>query len=226
MPAFAPVRLPGPRSLQTLALLGAIALLSGCASLLDTSPISPPQPPTDAQLAAWQTHERSLESMSDWAFDGRAAVRSGVTGGSVQLEWTQVGPVTSLVLAGPLDTGRLAMTGIADHMLLTDGAGNRRLTDHPEALIEEQTGWRIPLSTLPRWVRGLPSDSLAALEPGAYRLDDQGRLRSFTDAGWEVEYDRYREIGGVALPHFVELRHDGMRIRIAIHAWDVGGDEP
>ncbi|MCL7751692.1 lipoprotein insertase outer membrane protein LolB [Guyparkeria hydrothermalis] len=216
MPAIASVPLPFPRA---LALLAASALLSGCASLLGTPPS---EPASDAQLAAWESHEQSLESMSDWAFDGRAAVRSGVTGGSVQLEWTQVGTVTSLELAGPFDTGRLAMTGTADHMLLTDGNGNRRVTDRPEALLEEQTGWRIPLSTLPRWVRGLPSDSLEALESDEYRLDDQGRLLSFTDEGWEVEYDRYREIGRFALPHFVELRHDGMRIRIAVHAWDVG----
>lgn len=217
MPATALVH--PSRSLQTLALLAASALLSGCASLLGTPPS---EPASEAQLAAWEAHEQSLESMSDWAFDGRAAVRSGVTGGSVQLEWTQVGTVTSLELAGPFDTGRLAMTGTADNMLLTDGNGNRRLTDRPEALLEEQTGWRIPLSTLPRWVRGLPSDSLEALESDEYRLDDQGRLLSFTDEGWEVEYDRYREIGRFALPHFVELRHDGMRIRIAVHAWDVG----
>lgn len=216
MPAIASVPLPFPRA---LALLAASALLSGCASLLGTPPS---EPASDAQLAAWESHEQSLESMSDWAFDGRAAVRSGVTGGSVQLEWTQVGTVTSLELAGPFDTGRLAMTGTADHMLLTDGNGNRRVTDRPEALLEEHTGWRIPLSTLPRWVRGLPSDSLEALESDEYRLDDQGRLLSFTDEGWEVEYDRYREIGRFALPHFVELRHDGMRIRIAVHAWDVG----
>ncbi|MFI9654228.1 lipoprotein insertase outer membrane protein LolB [Guyparkeria sp. GHLCS8-2] len=213
------VTIPCAVPLRTAALLLAGALLSGCASLLGTQPT---EPASEAQLAAWESHARELESMTDWAFDGRAAVRSGVTGGSVQLDWTQVGTVTSLVLSGPFDTGRLAMTGTPNHMLLTDGKGNRRVTDDPEALLQEQTGWRIPLATLPRWVRGLPSDSLEALSTGDYRLDDQGRLAAFTDEGWEIEYDRYRDVDRLALPHFVELSHDGMRIRIVVDTWDAG----
>lgn len=205
--------------MRVATLFVATILLSGCASLLGTQPT---EPASEAQLAAWGSHATQLESMTDWAFDGRAAVRSGVTGGSVQLEWTQVGTVTSLDLSGPFDTGRLAMTGTPRHMLLTDGKGNRRVTDDPEALFEEQTGWRIPLATLPRWVRGLPSDSLTALPAGDYQLDDQGRLAAFTDDGWKVKYARYQDIGRFTLPHFVELNHDGMRIRIVVDSWDAG----
>ncbi|RRQ23383.1 outer membrane lipoprotein LolB [Guyparkeria sp. SCN-R1] len=210
---------PSAASLRVAALFVATTLLSGCASLLGTQPT---EPASEAQLTAWESHSKELESMTDWAFGGRAAVRSGVTGGSVQLEWTQVGTVTSLELSGPFDTGHLAMTGTPNHMLLTDGNGNRRVTDDPEALLEEQTGWRIPLATLPRWLRGLPSDSLAALSTGDYRLDDQGRLVTFTDEGWEVEYARYQDVGRLTLPHFVELTNEGMRIRIVVDSWDTG----
>ncbi len=218
-----PVDLSRFSLLRLPALFAAIALLAGCASLVDTRPADPA---TEAQLAAWESHERQLESMSDWGFEGRAAIRSGVTGGSVRVEWTQVGTVTSLALSGPFDTGRLAMTGTPDHMLLTDGDGNRRMTDEPETLLEEQTGWRIPLATLPRWIRGLPSDSVDALSPDDFRLDDDGRLANFSDDGWDVEYDRYRDVGRAALPHFVELRHDGMRIRIVVDDWDAGTSSP
>ncbi len=205
--------------LRLAALLAVTALLSGCASLLGTQPT---EPADQAQLAAWESHSKALESMTDWAFAGRAAVRSGVTGGSVQLEWTQVGTVSSLELSGPFDTGRLAMTGTESQMLLTDGKGNRRVTDDPEALLKEQTGWHIPLATLPRWLRGLPSDSLSALSTSDYRLDNHGRLTNFTDEGWEVEYARYEDVGHLTLPHFVELTQKGMRIRIVVDSWDSG----
>ncbi len=210
---------PSTTSLRVAALVISFTLVSGCASLLGKQPT---EPASEAQLLAWESHSNELEAMTDWAFTGRAAVRSGVTGGSVQLEWTQVGTVTSLELSGPFDTGRLAMTGTPEHMLLTDGNGNRRVTDEPEVLLERQTGWRIPLTTLPRWVRGLPSDSLAALSTSDYRLDDQGRLTNFTNEGWEVEYARYEDVGHLTLPHFVELTHEGMRIRIVVDSWDTG----
>lgn len=165
--------------------------------------------------------------MTDWAFDGRAAVKSGLTGGSVRVEWTQVGRVTALTMSGPFDTGRLAMTGTPEQMLITDGDGNRRLTDRPVELLEEQTGWLIPLDALPRWLRGLPDTSLASLPGGDYRLDPKGRLAALTESGWNLEFARYAPEGaGLSLPHFIELSRDGMRIRVAIDAWDLGESTP
>ena len=210
--------------LHPRAALAALALLSvtlgGCASLAPA-----PEPATAAQLAAWDSHRDRLESLNDWAFTGRAAVKSGLAGGSVQVDWTQVGRVTALTMSGPFDTGRLAMTGTADRMLITDGAGNRRLTQRPSEMLEEQTGWLIPLAALPRWLRGLPEHSLAELPPQSYELDEAGRLAQLDEAGWAIEYARYAPEGptGLALPHFMELRQDGMRIRIVVDAWDLGG---
>lgn len=209
---------------RSRAALAALALLSlslgGCASLAPA-----PEPATPAQLAAWDSHRDRLESLSDWAFTGRAAVKSGLTGGSVRVEWTQVGQVTALTMSGPFDTGRLALTGTVNRMLITDGDGNRRLTEHPTELLEQQTGWRIPLAALPRWLRGLPEQPLAELPARSYELDASGRLAQLDESGWAIEYARYAPEGpvGLSLPHFVELRQEGMRIRIVVDTWDLGG---
>ncbi|KTG17765.1 MULTISPECIES: lipoprotein insertase outer membrane protein LolB [unclassified Guyparkeria] len=215
-----PTMLSLSRTRAALAALAVFSLtLGGCASLAPG-----PEPATPAQLAAWEAHSDRIESLTDWAFNGRAAVKSGLTGGSVSVEWTQVGQVTALTMSGPFDTGRLAMTGTAERMLITDGDGKRRLTDEPTALLEEQTGWLIPLSALPRWLRGLPEGSLADKPADSYALDESGRLSQLEEAGWAVEYDRYAPEGPsqLSLPHFVELRQEGMRIRIVVDAWDVG----
>jgi len=214
-----------PAALSFRAGFAALALLSlalgGCASLTP-----PPKPASPEQLAAWDSHRDQVESMTDWAFDGRAAVKSGLTGGSVRVEWTQVGRVTALTMSGPFDTGRLAMTGTPEQMLITDGDGNRRLTDRPVELLKEQTGWLIPLDALPRWLRGLPDTSLADLPAGDYHLDPTGQLTRLTESGWDLEFARYAPEGtGLSLPHFIELSRNGMRIRVAIDAWDLGGSE-
>ncbi|MCL7743897.1 lipoprotein insertase outer membrane protein LolB [Guyparkeria hydrothermalis] len=203
--------------------LAAVALLSvtlgGCASFAPG-----PAPATPEQLAAWEAHSDRVETLTDWAFSGRAAVKSGLKGGSVSVEWTQVGQVTALTMRGPFDTGRLAMTGTPRRMLITDGDGNRHLTEQPMALLEEQTGWVIPLAALPRWLRGLPEQSLSELPNDAYELDESGHLSRLTESGWAIEYARYAPEGSraLSLPHFVELKQDGMRIRIVVDAWDLG----
>ncbi|HER34177.1 MAG: outer membrane lipoprotein LolB [Halothiobacillaceae bacterium] len=215
-----------PRITTQRAVLTALFLFStalgGCASLAPDS--APTTPATPDQLAAWDAHRDRIEALGDWAFTGRAAVKSGLSGGSVSVDWTQVGAVTSLTMSGPFDTGRLAMTGTADRMLFTDGHGNRHMTTNPPAFLERQTGWRIPLSALPRWLRGLPQHPLADLPASRYTLDPQGRLARLEEAGWTIEYRRYEPTGeaSLSLPRFVEVRQDGMRIRLVIDAWDVG----
>jgi len=207
------------------AALAALSLLSltlgGCASM---APAPEPAPASPAQLAAWEGHRERVQSLDDWAFAGRAAVKSGLAGGSVGVDWTQVGQVTSLTMSGPFDTGRLALTGTSDRMLITDGDGNRHLTQRPVEYLAEQTGWRIPLAALPRWLRGLPVTSLADLPAPRYELDATGRLARLEESGWTIEYARYAPEGRdrLALPHFLELRQDGMRIRIVVDRWDLG----
>ena len=214
---------PMAASTFTRTALAALALMSltlgGCA------PMTPaPEPATPAQIAAWEDHRDQVEPLNDWAFAGRAAVKSGLAGGSVGVDWTQVGRVTSLTMNGPFDTGRLALTGTSDHMLITDGDGNRHLTRRPVEYLAEQTGWHIPLAALPRWLRGLPVTSLADLPAQRYELDASGRLVRLEETGWTIEYARYAPEGTdrLALPHFLELRQEGMRIRIVIDSWDLG----
>lgn len=207
------------------ALIRAIALLffttpilSGCAALLDRP--AGIQPPSDQQLRDWADHRERVESLNDWQFEGRAAIRSGISGGSVRVNWTQVGDVTALTLNGPFDSGTLALTGTTSHMLITDGRGNSRMTDAPISLLEEQTGWRVPLDRLPRWVRGLPSGDLDQLPPGDFQLDPQGRLAALHEQDWEIDYDRYQSVSGShVLPHFIELENDDIRIRMVVDRW-------
>ena len=215
--------IPFARPLSRLLLATALVGLSGCASLLDRQPTTPPA--SAEQLSAWQMHREQVEALNDWAFDARAAVRSGLTGGSGHLEWTQVGPVSSLTMSGPFDSGRVALTGTASRMLITDARGNSRISTDPEQLLEELTGWRVPLARLPRWVRGLPDTPLDELTTDRFRLDAQGRLVRLSERDWTVEYERYRAAGNApALPHFIEMRNDEVRIRLVIDDWQIEAD--
>lgn len=211
-----------PTVLTLLALVFLALTLGGCASLAPG-----PEPASPAQLAAWEAHSSRLKMLTDWAFDGRVAIKSGTTGGSVRLEWMQVGNVTALTMRGPFDTGRLAMTGTPDHMLITDGKGNRRLTDTPAQLLEQQIGWPIPLAALPHWLLGLPEAPLANRSTDSFQLDQAGRLLRLSEAGWELNYAQYAvESTGLSLPHFIELRRDETRIRVIVDGWNLGDAAP
>lgn len=217
------MRLPSALIRTTALLFSTSLILSGCASMLDRP--GGVEPPSEQQLLDWAEHRERVEALNDWQFEGRAAIRSGISGGSVRVDWTQVGDVTALTLNGPFDSGTLALTGTTSHMLITDGRGNSRMTDTPIALLEEQTGWRVPLDRLPRWVRGLPSGDLAQLPPGDFQLDPQGRLVALHEQDWDIHYDRYQSVSGKhTLPRFIELENDDIRIRLVVDRWNLEDD--
>ncbi len=72
----------------------------------------------------------------------------------------------------------------------------------PEALLEEQLGWKLPVSHLVWWVRGLPApDSKSRLG-----LDNDSRLATLEQDGWQVEYLSYTEQNGYWLPDLLAAR--------------------
>jgi len=54
----------------------------------------------------------------------------------------------------------------------------------PEALLELELNWPLPISYLPYWVRGLP----APLEAHQATTDPSGRVTRLQQAGWTVQY--------------------------------------
>ena len=81
----------------------------------------------------------------------------------------------------------------------------------PEALLEE-LGWRLPVSHLLWWVRGLPApDSKSRLT-----LDADSRLARLEQDGWQIEYTRYAEQNGYWLPERLKLHGQDLDVTLVI----------
>ncbi|WP_313210688.1 lipoprotein insertase outer membrane protein LolB, partial [Stutzerimonas nitrititolerans] len=95
-------------------------------------------------------------------------------------------------------------------------AGQGRFeADSPEALVQSQLGWQLPVSNLLWWVRGLPApDSRSRLS-----LDGQSRLAMLQQDGWDVEYLGYSEENGFALPERIKLSGRDLQITLVIKDW-------
>ncbi|ANJ66496.1 outer membrane lipoprotein LolB [Halothiobacillus diazotrophicus] len=194
----------------------ALLFLSGCATLpTSTTPRS--QAEQTRLESAWHRHEAQIRNIANWQCIGRAAVRTGIKGGSVSLDWRQTGDVTDVRLSAPLNQGSVELLGNAALMVIKDAEGNQRYTNDPTRTLEELTGWQIPVLAIPDWIRGLPHGSNAR-----YTLDDHGRLASLTDAGWTISYEHYELIDGRAyLPMRLTLERGDIRLRLALEQWSL-----
>lgn len=207
---MASVARPSSRRLRVAGLLGATLWLAACAH----RPV-PPAPP----VASWPLQRAALLAQAQFQFNGRLAVASGNEGFSGGIDWRQQAQHSSLQLRGPLGVAsvQVQFDGQALELRLSDGSELRGAAAR-EALAQE-LGFDAPLSSLAYWLRGCDDPASQA----DTTLDEQNRLASLVQHGWQISYESYQRQGALWLPQRVTLRHEPVRLRLLIQNWILSG---
>ena len=122
-----------------------------------------------------------------FAIVGKFGIKQADTGYSANFSWQQFEQGYDIEVWGPLGQGRTLMQGNGQRMSVLRGE-QIVAQGSPEAVMQANLGWSVPIHVLPAWIRGEP-DSELAFDAAVY--DDQGRFTAFTQAGWQVNLSRY-----------------------------------
>jgi outer membrane lipoprotein LolB len=183
-----------------------------------------PRPPADHLQLLWQTHESALLPIQHWELRGRLAVRADERGGQASLTWKRDAARHSIRLNGPLGRGVVRVTQDETGAQLQDAEQRVFHAADAEELLYRYTGWRLPLTNLNYWVRGVPVPDLPAIR----ELDDTGRLKTLRQQGWELRYQEYVRFEGHELPNRLTLTFapdqatpelPAMEVRLVIDRW-------
>ena len=187
-----------------------ITLLAGCAGLTSRESV---EGQGDAQQ--WQAHKAKVSALDGWQISGKVGIRAPKDSGSGTLFWLQRQDYYDIRLSGPLGRGAARLTGREGNVLLEVANQGRYQAESPEALLEEQLGWRLPISHLLWWVRGLPA-------PGSksrVTLDASSHLAQLEQDGWQLQYLSYAEQNGYTLPERIKLHGRDLDITLVIKDW-------
>lgn len=180
----------------------------GCAS-------TPTEFATTQKSIPWETRKVQLEEIQTWDVKGSVSIQYQQKTDIASLTWQQRGQRHyNLVLSGPLNIGRVEITGTPERVTFRQGEKFASASS-PETLMIEQLGWQIPVSNLYYWLRGLPSTGGAP----NLQFDTLGRISHLTQQGWSVEYLEYMELKGVSLPRKIYLTHPTLKVRLVIRQW-------
>lgn len=227
---------PGPgcrRAAAIVRLLLALAVvgLSACAGqpVRQAPPIA-----AAAALSAQRAREAALQADPDWSLAGRVALSNGRQGGSGRLDWQQAGARYAVSLSAPVTRQSWRLSGEPGGAVLEGLDGGPRHGADPGRLLQESTGWEIPVAALPDWLRGVRAP---AQGPAEMAFGEDGRLATMEQGGWRIAYADWRlpapvadpmapVVSQVALPHRIEATRGQARVRLVVDAWGEGARVP
>lgn len=187
------------------------------AALLLTACASRP-PVTDAiPEARWIEHRERVIALSEWKLMGRVAIRNDEDGWNAGFDWHQVEDRYRIRLRGPFGQGAVELRGDSAGVWLTRGDSPAVFARDAEALLLRETGWRLPLSGLTAWLRGVPQEAPVT----TLAWDAEGRLSELAQSGWQIDYRRYQAVAGRQLPDRLAMVRDGLRVKVVIDQWQL-----
>lgn len=197
--------------MKRMLLIVSLLVLAGCETLA-------PRVEGPANLQAWQERRTWLEDLDTWQLEGRVAIAAYDDGWNANLDWVQIGEHLDVNFSGPLGVGSARIAGTSDRLEVHTTEGEHFVTRDPETDLYWQLGWTAPIDRMAYWVLGLPGPGREEL----LEVDAAGRLLQLQQGGWQVNYIDYRVLDdGRAMPRKIEMRRDGVRIRLVVSDWQL-----
>jgi len=183
-----------------------------CSACATQAPLHAPVDPGEREA-----RRQALLALESWELHGRIAVRAGKDGWSAGFDWRQADKDYRIQLRGPFGQGALKLEGDPRGVWLTRAGQPAVFSTDPEALLEQESGWRLPIIGLARWLRGLPGKQGSAVS----QRDTAGRLVSLQQRGWQIDYSDYQSYGDYVLPTRLVLQRQDLRVKVLIDRWEL-----
>lgn len=202
--------LPSRRWWQPLGALLLLAWLAGCAG-------QAPAPDVPRQPDDWQRQQQDLAALDTWKVVGKVGLRTAEESRSANLDWSQAPDHYRMLISGPFGAGRSVLEGRRGAVTLTTGDG-RFEASSPEALMQQQLGWSLPISALDYWVRGLPAPG----RPHQQSDDELGFPKTLSQDGWTIHYRDWTYADSLWLPSRLIMTYDDIRATLVVNQWQPG----
>ena len=195
---------------QTLFVLTFILFMAGCATS--------PQPIISLNSSA---HQLSLKQQDHWLIKGKLGFKGPEKKQSANFRWQQRQQQFQLNMTSIIGTSLLNMKGNEKGVTLV--ANDETYQDsNPSDLIWRVTGWQIPVEKLRFWIKGQhqKNDKVITSEQGWVR-----QLQPNCDncENWLIDYDNYKLVVDIWLPHKVVLKNrlNNSQLLIRVNKWDL-----
>jgi len=200
-----------PAAAVTVRLVTIMLALIVTACATTTTPV--PAPSADT---AWQARQRRLATLQRWTLQGRVAIETAQDSGTATLTWEQDGDRYIMRIMAPLSQGTFELRGDDRSVALRTPENETLTATDPQALMQQNLGWSLPVAGLKYWVRGIPAPGSPARQ---LRVDAAGRMLDLEQDGWRVSVLRYKLVGTEEVPDKLYMENSPLKMRVVIAEW-------
>lgn len=192
--------------------------LGGC-SLQPTQPKLSPHRSSAQPEADWPEKWKAIQKIHAWMIMGKIGIRTKEQADSAVInKWQQIEDEYLIELSSAvLGLGKTVLKGNGQELYLTNSDGETLYSQEPQILLQSQTGWELPLSNIPFWIKAIPAPG----KPYQIQFDPQGNPQEIKQDGWTISASRFQPFHQLNLPGKIVLSQKGNRITFVIHTWEL-----
>jgi outer membrane lipoprotein LolB len=183
--------------------------ISGCSTIKPNTSPAPILPKAE--------RETRLGSISSWRLNGKIAVQTNSNSGSASVDWFQRAGSYSIALQGPLGAGAMKLSGGPNGVTMIASDGKTFHAHSAEELLAKGWGFKLPVSNMNYWIRGLPAPGSNANT----HYDERGRLQTLAQQGYRIDYLSYTNMGKIDLPEKLSITSPSLRVKIIVYQWNL-----
>ena len=194
-----------------LIVVAGILFLNACATMPKPAVTQSP-----SSQAINQQHLAKLAQIKSYALKGRLGVVTQKQGFSGGIDWQHASDSDNIEIYSPVGGKVANISKSPTGVILTKQDGQKVHAQDAESLTETTLGFRLPLSGLSDWAVGKPTASRIVNSS----WDDNGRLLTLNQDGWDISYENYANVNDVSLPGKVVLKSEKVNLKLLIENWN------
>ena len=190
-----------------------LMLLTACATQ------TPMPTPVVQNQETWDKRQTTLARLTQWQAQGALSIQTSKGTDSMQFDWQLHSQNNySLRFIGPVGTGYGTLNTTPTQSVYLAPKGKTYTDRNAEALLNQVTGWQLPVNDLYYWARGLPAP---ASTPTLQFDTNHSHLSGLKQDGFTVTFERYSGVGSVDLPTKLVIQNDTVKIKIVVTRWQL-----
>ena len=198
--------------LTTAILATLVLILSGCSSV----------PPTQKNYSVdWQNQKTVLEQLDTFKATGKIGYKNPEHRQSLNFILKQANSFSELKLLSVFGQTVLTVQMTPTGAMVTNSDGKVQTAQQANALIQNLTGLAIPVSQLPDWIKGLPTQADNVTFNQSNTVESLNKTIDGRD--WTLSYLNYQSVmnqqQSITLPKQMLLHQSDTEIKILISKW-------